>query len=159
MSARERVAILISIGAFVTGLSLCRIRLLLALGAVFLFKLLLHQELMLNAQTSARAHLCLLLECELLLKLFGGSTSWFTLFNCWLFFRYAFAMHLLNSSLYSIFHWLGHSGDMLKMRLAADCVLVPVIGIVWRRFACALLPRLDALLVLLTLHLETCSVN
>lgn len=80
MNARNRVGILISIGAFMAGLRLCRICLLLVLTTVFLFELLLHQELVLDAETRTSAHLCLLFECELLLQLLRGSASGLALF-------------------------------------------------------------------------------
>ena len=113
---------------------------------------------MLYAQTGAFAYLSLLLECKLLLKFFGWSTSRLTLLYDWLDFRSAFALHLW-SVLYSIFHWLGQGGYVLQMRLAANRSWLYFIRIVWGGFACTLLSRLDTLFVLPALHLETCSVD
>lgn len=53
--AGNLVDFLISIGAF--GLCLSRICMMLILTAIFLFELLLYQELLLDAQTRASAHL------------------------------------------------------------------------------------------------------
>jgi len=118
IKAGKRFDILISIGAFVAGLRLGCIYTRLILTTVLLFELLLHQELLLDTQTRTRAHLSLLFECELLLQLLRRSASGLALFDSWLLIYNAFILHLLGSCLYSKFHWLGHGGDMLQMRLA-----------------------------------------
>ena len=93
---------------------------------------------MLYAQTRASAHLRLLVSCELLLKLFGRSASRLALLNNRLRVNYTFSINLLGSCLYSIFHWLGHSGDMLQMRLSAKNGCCPTGRIVQRWLARAL---------------------